>query len=169
MSSTLTETTSTNHPPSRPPPLRSLRKASSINNIASKYTASSPNLNNLYNSSSSTSRLAPPATSSGLARKGSLAALTLSSLAAIPDASETYAFNSVLSDDPNRKMTPTTPGRSAAGGDDLVVGDAVDVPGGMYGTVRFVGNVDGKKGAFVGVELHHDFAGRGKNSGDVDG
>lgn len=63
-------------------------------------------------------------------------------------------------------MAPTTPGR---GGDDLVVGDAVDVPGGMHGIVRFIGSVDGKKGTFAGVELHRDFAVRGKNSGDVDG
>ncbi|KAH6691638.1 hypothetical protein F5X68DRAFT_66828 [Plectosphaerella plurivora] len=169
MSSTLTETTSTNLSPSRPRPPRSLRKASSITNISSKYTASSPSLNTLY-SAQGQSRLAPPATSSGLARKGSLATLTLSSLASIPDASETY-LNSVLSDDPDRKMTPTTPGRGGGGGggDDFVVGDVVDVPGGMYGTVRFVGNVDGKKGTFAGIELHRDFAARGKNSGDVDG
>jgi dynactin complex subunit len=52
---------------------------------------------------------------------------------------------------------------------DLAIGDTVDVPGGMYGTVRFVGNVQGKKGTFVGVELNPDFASRGKNNGDVDG
>ncbi|CRK12527.1 hypothetical protein BN1708_017154, partial [Verticillium longisporum] len=72
-------------------------------------------------------------------------------------------------------MTPTTPGRTPraasalVGGDDFVVGDLVDVPGNMYGTVRFIGPVQGKKGTFAGVELHSDFAPRGKNSGDVDG
>lgn len=52
---------------------------------------------------------------------------------------------------------------------ELSVGDAVNVPGGMAGTVRFVGTVAGKKGTFVGVELDSEFAARGKNNGDVDG
>lgn len=64
-------------------------------------------------------------------------------------------------------MAPTTPGRPV--GDDLAVGDTVDVPGSMHGVVRFVGSVQGKKGVFAGVELHPEFAPRGKNSGDVDG
>lgn len=55
------------------------------------------------------------------------------------------------------------------GSDDLVVGDLVDVPGNMHGTVRYVGHVEGKKGTFAGVELSEEFASRGKNSGDVDG
>ena len=64
-------------------------------------------------------------------------------------------------------MAPTTPGKQS--GEDVATGDTVDVPGGMVGTVRFVGTVQGKKGTFAGVELHPEFAGRGKNSGDVDG
>lgn len=56
-------------------------------------------------------------------------------------------------------------------GDDgeVEVGDMVDVPGNMYGIVKFVGSVDGKKGVFAGVELSEEFAGKGKNNGDVDG
>ncbi|KAF7508984.1 hypothetical protein GJ744_008540 [Endocarpon pusillum] len=49
------------------------------------------------------------------------------------------------------------------------VGETVDVPGGMYGIVKFVGEVAGKKGKFAGVQLAAEFAIRGKNSGDVDG
>lgn len=49
------------------------------------------------------------------------------------------------------------------------VGDLVTVPGEMYGTVKFVGSVLGKKGTFAGVQLAPEFAGRGKNSGEVDG
>jgi hypothetical protein len=64
-------------------------------------------------------------------------------------------------------MVPATPSRQSA--EELCVGDAVDVPGGMTGTVRFVGTVQGKKGTFAGVELHQDFAARGKNNGDVEG
>lgn len=63
---------------------------------------------------------------------------------------------------------PLTPGRPGAG-EGLTIGDAVDVPGNMYGTVRFIGSVAGRKGTFAGVELAPDFAARGKNSGDVDG
>jgi hypothetical protein len=104
----------------------------------------------------------PPA----LARKGSVAALTQNSLAAIPDDSEGYAYNTVLTSD-NMPM-PHTPGRFG-GGDDVTIGDTVDVPGNMTGTVRFIGSVAGRKGNFAGVELHADYAPRGKNSGDVDG
>ncbi|KAK3706308.1 hypothetical protein LTR37_012823 [Vermiconidia calcicola] len=63
--------------------------------------------------------------------------------------------------------TPSTASRMAAGS--LEVGDAVNVPGDMYGVVTFVGSVRGKNGTFVGVELDARFAMRGKNSGDVDG
>lgn len=51
----------------------------------------------------------------------------------------------------------------------LKVGDPVNVPGGMYGVVKFIGTVDGKRGTFAGVELASEYAARGKNSGDVDG
>lgn len=60
-------------------------------------------------------------------------------------------------------------GGPAAAGDDITLGDTVEVPGNMYGTIRFIGMVQGKKGTFAGVELHPEFASRGKNSGDVDG
>ena len=54
-------------------------------------------------------------------------------------------------------------------GEGLEVGDVVNVPGDMFGIVKFVGSVRGKNGTFVGVELDKDFAARGKNDGDVDG
>ncbi|PGG98967.1 hypothetical protein AJ79_08742 [Helicocarpus griseus UAMH5409] len=53
--------------------------------------------------------------------------------------------------------------------DDIQVGDTVNVPGGMYGTVKYLGAVAGKPGRFAGVELAPEHAGRGKNNGDVDG
>ncbi|KAH7399280.1 hypothetical protein BKA66DRAFT_482360 [Pyrenochaeta sp. MPI-SDFR-AT-0127] len=56
-----------------------------------------------------------------------------------------------------------------ADGQDIGVGDAVDVPGGMHGVVLFVGSVRGKKGVFAGVELSREYAQRGKNDGEVDG
>lgn len=51
----------------------------------------------------------------------------------------------------------------------VVVGDTVEVPGGMFGTVRYIGSVRGKAGVFAGVELEDEFAARGKNDGDVEG
>jgi hypothetical protein len=51
----------------------------------------------------------------------------------------------------------------------VALGDLVNVPGDMYGTVKFVGSVRGKQGKFIGVELAREFAARGKNDGDVDG
>lgn len=49
------------------------------------------------------------------------------------------------------------------------VGDPVEVPGGLTGTVKFLGMVRGKKGIFAGIELDKEYASRGKNDGDVDG
>ncbi|KAJ6106746.1 hypothetical protein N7512_010263 [Penicillium capsulatum] len=53
--------------------------------------------------------------------------------------------------------------------EDVQVGDLVNVPGGMFGTVKYLGTVAGKPGRFAGVELSSEHAPRGKNSGDVDG
>ncbi|KAJ6026678.1 hypothetical protein N7499_004776 [Penicillium canescens] len=53
--------------------------------------------------------------------------------------------------------------------DDVQVGDVVNVPGGMHGTIKYLGSVAGKPGRFAGVELSAEHAQRGKNSGDVDG
>jgi hypothetical protein len=76
----------------------------------------------------------------------------------------------VLDEDPPTVgiMATLTPSRGGDG-DDLDIGDLVDVPGNMHGTVKFIGNVQGKKGIFAGVELSEEFAARGKNNGDVDG
>ena len=49
------------------------------------------------------------------------------------------------------------------------MGDTVEVPGGMTGTVKFIGAVDGKNGSFAGVQLASQYAARGKNSGEVEG
>ena len=122
-------------------------------------STSTPNLNAVYAAQSR--RLHP-----NLPRKSSLAALTPRTLASIPDDSESYGLDTVLSETSDT-MASTGQGRPVT--EDAVVGDAVDVPGGMHGTVRFIGAVQGKKGTFVGIELHRDFAARGKNNGDVDG
>lgn len=66
-------------------------------------------------------------------------------------------------------MAPIATNHKVISGDDLEVGDIVDVPGGMHGAVKFIGEVKGKKGIFAGVELSREFAARGKNDGDVEG
>lgn len=106
-----------------------------------------------------------------LLRKASQPALTSTSLAALPDASGSYALATLSSPSRSNKMvlSPLTPRAGAMANDSPALGDTVDVPGNMYGTVRFIGTVQGKKGTFAGVELHPEFASRGKNNGDVDG
>ncbi|KAL8816653.1 MAG: hypothetical protein Q9223_004376 [Gallowayella weberi] len=66
-------------------------------------------------------------------------------------------------------MAPINTTHKGVTGDDLEVGDTVDVPGGMHGTIKFIGEVKGKKGIFAGVELSREWAARGKNDGDVEG
>ena len=125
---------------------------------------SSPNLGALYALQASagngnSQKLKTPG------RKSSLSAITLASL---PDSSRGYSLG-VLGDSPGiGSMPPYTPARGG-GIDDLEIGELVDVPGNMHGTVKFIGNVQGKKGIFAGVELSQEFAAKGKNNGDVDG
>ncbi|KAI1072619.1 hypothetical protein LB507_003147 [Fusarium sp. FIESC RH6] len=160
MPSATSTTTSTFPSRSTTPKLRP--KSSSHALRRSHNIVSTPNLKNAY---ATHSRAAPPLPP--LPRKASFAQLTQSSLASIPDVSESYAVETVLSDPTEDMMPPTTPGRSQAV--NVALGDIVDVPGGMHGVVRFVGPVQGKKGVFAGVELDEEFASRGKNDGDVDG
>lgn len=68
-----------------------------------------------------------------------------------------------------RNMAPIITSHKGLTADSLTVGDPVDVPGGMHGTIKFIGEVKGKKGIFAGVELSREWAARGKNNGDVDG
>jgi dynactin complex subunit len=68
-----------------------------------------------------------------------------------------------------RRLVSMSGGANSTGGD-IEVGDSVDVPGDMYGVIKFIGKIKGKgPGVFAGVELASEFAGRGKNDGDVDG
>ena len=92
-----------------------------------------------------------------LSRKTSYNQLTQNSLASIPDSSAVYGL----------RQAGVGGGGGRAG--DVEVGDLVNTPGGMYGTVKFIGSVKGKGGVFVGVELEGELAGRGKNDGAVDG
>lgn len=70
---------------------------------------------------------------------------------------------------PLRSPDMSGPANLGGDGQPLTVGDIVDVPGQMHGTVKFIGAVKAKNGTFVGVELSKEFASRGKNDGNVDG
>ena len=70
---------------------------------------------------------------------------------------------------PMKPATKRTISDDKYGNQNLEVGDVVDVPGMMHGTIKFIGEVKGKKGHFAGVELAKEFAANGKNSGDVEG
>lgn len=136
--------------------------------ISNTNTVSTPNLASAY--SASTTSAASQHRSNFLVRKSSLNALTPGSLATIPDASHAYGLSTVLDDEDSILASSDMSQRAGgAGSGEIEVGDWVDVPGSMHGTVRFVGNVDGKKGIFAGVELSEEFASKGKNNGDVDG
>ncbi|RDL36682.1 Uncharacterized protein BP5553_06034 [Venustampulla echinocandica] len=157
-------------------PRRTLaRPRPSITNAFNINTASSPNLGASYTGQLLVSAANGHKTNA-LPRKSSLSTLTSGSLAAIPDASKAYPLSTVLDENSNSNshmantMGPPTPWRGGEGNDNsLEVNDTVDVPGNMYGSVRFIGSVQGKKGVFAGVELSEEFAARGKNNGDVDG
>lgn len=156
-------------------PRRSLARPRTSGTTHGLNTVSSPNLSASYNNNNLQSPpsyagapgLRPP---NALLRKGSLTALTSGSLASIPDATEAYPLSTVLDEDSSAgdRMAGYTPTRGGDG-NDLELGDVVDVPGNMYGTVKFIGSVQGKKGVFAGVELNPTFASKGKNNGDVDG
>ncbi|CAE6505546.1 unnamed protein product [Rhizoctonia solani] len=62
-------------------------------------------------------------------------------------------------------------GRSLSrAGHEFEVGDAVRIESlGMEGTLRFMGEIDGKNGMWAGVELAPTYAGKGKNDGSVAG
>lgn len=103
--------------------------------------------------------LTPSTSRDMLARKTSYNQLTQNSLASIPDSSAGYGL----------RQASRSGGPGYGGGGDVEVGDTVNTPGGMYGTVKFIGGVRGKSGVFVGVELEGELAGKGKNDGAVDG
>lgn len=105
-------------------------------------------------------RLGPPRPNHSLSAAASSPNLALSASAAI---ARKASLNALV----GGNTTPT--GNMGGDGQEIEVGDLVDVPGSMHGTVKFIGSVRGKKGVFAGVELSREFAARGKNDGDVEG
>ena len=148
------------------PQRRSLARPQSLAHSAIN-TASSPNLSAAFASST----LQRPG--SYTTRKSSLGHGALSTIAdgrEHYDASDSqHQGSSPLTMRPAVLAANRTISGDAVGNKDLDVGDSVDVPGGMHGLVKFIGEVKGKKGIFAGVELNKEWAARGKNDGDVEG
>ena len=145
-------------------------------------TASTPNLASSFTSSPNRPPL-PSSQFSGQRASGNLAlnrkvshsqAGAPSSFSTIADGNEGHTPLSEGGSSPFT-MYPSKPVNTRTISDDkfanqnLEVGDMVDVPGMMHGTIKFIGEVKGKKGHFAGVELSKEFAAKGKNDGDVDG
>lgn len=93
--------------------------------------------------------------------------LRTSTSASTADVARKASYRALTGNHGSANTTPTSAAKMDIG--DLALGDAVNVPGDMYGTVKFLGSVKGKNGTFVGVELDREFAARGKNDGDVEG
>lgn len=78
---------------------------------------------------------------------------------------------------PESRQDRRTPGRTSTlsvsmlgGRPTFKVGDHVRMESmGMEGTLRFVGEIEGKAGTWAGVELNGGFAGHGKNDGSAGG
>ncbi|KAH0827787.1 hypothetical protein J3R83DRAFT_3405 [Lanmaoa asiatica] len=94
--------------------------------------------------------------------------------------SVTGRLSSVTSAPPSRAKTPTArpPSRQSdafsrsvsRAGRTFEVGDNVRIESlGYEGTLRYVGEIDGKPGLWAGVELGGGFTGKGKNNGSVNG
>lgn len=145
-------------------------------------TASSPNLVASATTTPRTQFATAQSTAStstvraAFARKISLNQLSPGTLSTIPDGSLGYGLtptpelpSSPLTMPPMTPATSRTVNGDKVGNSNLEVGDPVDVPGGMHGVVKFIGEVQGKKGVFAGVELSREWAARGKNDGDVEG
>lgn len=88
--------------------------------------------------------------------------------------------SSVTSAPPTRAKTPNArptsrqsdafPRSASRAGRTFEVGDNVRIESlGYEGTLRYVGEIDGKPGLWAGVELGGGFAGKGKNDGSVSG
>ncbi|KAH9937733.1 hypothetical protein B0H21DRAFT_758089 [Amylocystis lapponica] len=95
-------------------------------------------------------------------------------------ASSSSAVSSVASRPPlpNAKFPPRSASRqsdvfarsSSRAGASFEVGDSVRIESlGFEGTLRYLGEIDGKPGRWAGVELRGGFAGKGKNNGTVNG
>ncbi|EJD32362.1 hypothetical protein AURDEDRAFT_178577, partial [Auricularia subglabra TFB-10046 SS5] len=88
-----------------------------------------------------------------------------------PSSSSSYAPRaSTASSRPASRLSEAGGRAPSRAGRGFEVGDMVRIESiGMEGTLRYMGDIDGKPGTWAGVELAGGFAGRGKNDGSVNG
>lgn len=68
------------------------------------------------------------------------------------------------------RVSDVNPRSSSRAGRSFDIGDSVRIESlGFEGTLRFLGEIEGKAGLFAGVELGGGFTGKGKNDGSVNG
>lgn len=95
----------------------------------------------------------------------SSSALSSSSQPKIPERAKTPT-----SARPSSRQSDVFTRSSSRAGRNFEVGDNVRIESlGFEGTLRFLGEIDGKSGLWAGVELGGGFAGKGKNNGSVGG
>ncbi|KAL9127306.1 MAG: hypothetical protein Q9217_003793 [Psora testacea] len=159
----------------RPRPTLKTSKINSTSSPALSSAFASPKLPPLPLTQPPSSRR-PTGSGASANRKISFGPYSLESPSAISESREGYGLitaeqggSSPFTLHPPTLATMRTASDDRNGNQNLEVGDTVDVPGGMHGTIKFIGEVKGKKGIFTGVELAKEWAARGKNDGDVDG
>lgn len=85
-------------------------------------------------------------------------------------ASRTPAVNARSSARPASRQSDVFARSVSRNGAAFEVGDNVRIESlGFEGTLRYLGEIDGKPGRWAGVELRGGFAGKGKNNGTVNG
>lgn len=71
---------------------------------------------------------------------------------------------------PSSRQSDVFPRSVSRAGRTFEVGDNVRIESlGYEGTLRYIGEIDGKPGLWAGVELSGGFVGKGKNDGSVNG
>lgn len=71
---------------------------------------------------------------------------------------------------PTNRQSDVSARSSSRAGRTFDIGDNVRIESlGFEGTLRYLGEIDGKPGHWAGVELGGGFAGKGKNNGIVNG
>jgi CAP-Gly domain-containing linker protein 1 len=105
-----------------------------------------------------------------VAGRPSSAASSSSNAGATPARSAPVSRTKTPSIHPPSRQSDTFIRSSSRVGRLFEVGDNVRIESlGFEGTLRYLGEIEGKTGQWAGVELSGGFAGKGKNDGSVDG
>lgn len=93
-----------------------------------------------------------------------------SSSSAVSSVARSVNGSKVAGPRPSSRASDVFTRSSSRAGQAHELGDTVRIESlGFEGTLRFLGEIEGKAGTFAGVELGGGFAGKGKNDGSVGG